>query len=272
VFPAHGAGSACGRAISAATSSTIGAQRLSNRALRYDDETQFVAAVTASQPPAPSYFSFDARRNMQRRILLDEQAPPRPITFAELATPRFADAVVLDAREPAEFAVAHLRGSLNVGLEGRFAEYAGSVISPQRPIVLITPTGRELEARIRLGRIGFDNVVGLLTDAPTVLPRHAVTRTHRLTKAELRHRLDTKDNMALLDVRNPGEVADGRIDRAVNIPLSRLAERLGELDRNRAVVIYCASGNRSMTAASVLSAAGFSDVSDVLGGYSDWVA
>jgi glyoxylase-like metal-dependent hydrolase (beta-lactamase superfamily II)/rhodanese-related sulfurtransferase len=263
VFPAHGAGSACGRAISAATVTTIGEQRRASHALSFTDEAEFIAAVTEGLSPPPPYFAFDARRNREARSLLDERSPLRRIAFSDLAA--VDDVVVLDTREPQDYAAGHLAGSLNVGLAGRFAEHAGAVISPEQRIVLVTPPGRELEAKIRLGRIGFDNVVGFLVDTPTL-----VSRSCRLTAAQLRHHFDTSKPMTVIDVRNPGELSDGVIPGAVNVPLSRLTERIGDFDPARAVVVYCASGYRSMTAASALSAAGFSDVSDLLGGYAAW--
>jgi hydroxyacylglutathione hydrolase len=160
VFPAHGAGSACGRNLSSETSSAIGTQRRTNYALQFGSKAAFVAAVTEGQSPAPPYFWFDAQRNRQQRALLDEQKQPPPITFSDLPKKQFEDVVVLDTREPHEFAAGHLRRSINVGLKGRFAEYAGNVLLPEQQIVVLTPPGRELEAKIRLGRIGFDAMKG----------------------------------------------------------------------------------------------------------------
>ncbi len=142
VFPAHGAGSSCGRSLSSETSSTIGEQRRANYALKLPSESVFVAAVTEGQSPAPPYFSFDAQRNRAQRSLLDERTPPVPIAFAELSAEEFEGAVVLDARAAHDFAAAHLRGSINIGLEGRFAEYAGTVLLPEQRIVVLTPTGK----------------------------------------------------------------------------------------------------------------------------------
>jgi hydroxyacylglutathione hydrolase len=268
VFPAHGAGSACGRAISTATISTIGEQRQTNYALALRDEAEFVAAITTDQPPAPPYFSFAAQRNRQQRPLLLE-AKPRAVSFAELMAQRSDGVVVLDTREPPDFAAAHLRGSLNVGLGGRFAEYAGNVVRPDQHILLVCPTGKELEARTRLGRIGFDNVLGYLDDPLRALRDHAeaVQSSSRLTAAELAARRADNVDLMLVDVRNPGEIVQGAIPGAIHIPLSQLAQRAKELDRTRPTVVYCASGYRSMIAASWLSAAGFVDVSDLLGGY-----
>jgi hydroxyacylglutathione hydrolase len=175
---------------------------------------------------------------------------------------------VLDTRAPQDYADGHLPGSLNVGLAGRFAEHAGAVISPERCIVLLTPPGRELEAKIRLGRIGFDNVVGVLDSVPTLFDR--LVRSSRLTAEQLRRRLEASTDMALIDVRNSSELGDGMIPGAVNVPLSLLMSRIDDFDPAGAVVVYCASGHRSMTAVSALRAAGFGDVSDLLGGYAEW--
>jgi hydroxyacylglutathione hydrolase len=275
VFPAHGAGSACGRNLSTQTSSTLGEQRRANYALALPTEAAFVAAVTEGQSPAPPYFSFDAQRNGQRRALLDERTPPAPIRFSEfVANGLDEDVVVLDTREPHEFATAHLRGSINVGLEGRFAEYVGTVLRPEQRIVLLTPAGRELEAKVRLARIGFDRVLGYLVDPQAAFRRYpdAVLTSSRLTVTALLQRRSDVVNPLLLDVRNPGEVADGAIPDAMHLPLANLMRRINELDRARPVVVYCASGYRSMIAASALSAAGFADVSDLLGGYGAWQA
>jgi hydroxyacylglutathione hydrolase len=274
VFPAHGAGSSCGRSLSSETSSTIGEQRRANYALKFRSQATFVAAVTEGQSPAPPYFSFDAQRNRALRSLLDERTPPVSIAFAELSAEEFEGAVVLDARAAQDFAAAHLRGSINIGLEGRFAEYAGTVLAPEQRIVVLTPTGRELEAKTRLGRIGFDNVVGCLVDHRRIFAEHPDVFDHssRLTALELMERRNQIADLVVLDVRNPRELVDGAIPGALNVPLASLMQRIDELDRTRPTVVYCASGYRSMIAASVMSAADFFDVSDLLGGYAAWAA
>ena len=266
VFPAHGAGSACGKNLSTATSSTIGEQRATNYALQPMTEDDFVYAVTEGQPAAPPYFAFAAATNRQAHELLDDHEAPAILTVDAALTITAEGGVMLDCRAPETFASGHLRGSLNVGLDGRFAEYAGDVLPAGTPIVLITEPGRETEARTRLSRIGYDVVVGALPEIERVLvdrPELAETST-RLTANELAER---NGNVQLVDVRNPGEVVDGMADGARNIPLARLVEQLGSLDPNRATVVYCAGGYRSSVAASVLRAHGFSDVADVLGGW-----
>lgn len=273
VFPAHGAGSACGKNLSTETQSTIGEQRRTNYALADMTEDQFVALVTDGQPTAPLYFGFDARRNREVRDLLDE-APPPPLDLAEVLARQRAGAVVVDTREPAQFAAGHLRGSVNVGLGGRFAEYAGDVVLPDEEIVLVADPGRELEARVRLGRIGFDRVAGFLDDPLRAFLERpdAVARSSRLTADELGSRLEPGGEVQVLDVRNPGEARLGAIPGARLVPLPDVLRAAHDLDRARPVVAYCASGFRSIIAASVLGAMGFADASDLLGGIEAWRA
>ncbi len=274
VFPAHGAGSACGRHLSTAVSSTIGNERRTNYALAPMAVDDFVRVVTEGQPVSPAYFAFDADLNRRDRPLLDEERPPPLLPLAELLARQRAGAIVLDARDPAEFAAGHVRGAVNVGLGGRFAEYAGDVIEPGRDIVLVADPGHELEAKVRLARIGLDGVVGAL-DVPLAALAAApdvTARSSRLTAAILAERLGRLDGVQVVDVRNPPETAAGTLPGAVTIPLARLTLRLGELDPARPTVTYCASGYRSSIAASVLEAAGFADVSDLLGGYEAWIS
>ena len=272
VFPAHGAGSACGKNLSTETQSTIGEQRRTNYALQPMSEDEFVALVTEGQPLQPTYFSFDAKRNRQAHPLLDEEDLPAQLTLDELLAQRDAATAVLDTRDPMDFAAGHLRGSINVGLHGRFAEFAGDVLPPDRPVVLVSEPGTELEAKVRLARVGFDQIEGALADPLRVLLEHAevVEPSSRLTVDEFETRRRDVPGLQVVDVRNPGETERGVIPSAVTIPLSRLTSRLNELDPTRPTVVYCASGYRSSIAASVLAAAGLDDVSDLLGGYEAW--
>jgi glyoxylase-like metal-dependent hydrolase (beta-lactamase superfamily II)/rhodanese-related sulfurtransferase len=273
VYPAHGAGSACGKNLSTETVSTIGEQRMSNYALAPMSEDEFVALVTEGQPSAPPYFSFDANLNREARALLDEATPPDPLTVEDVLARQAAGALVLDTREPAEFASGHLRGAVNVGLGGRFAEYAGDVTRPDQDIVIVADHGHELEAKLRLARIGFDRVVGVL-DRPeeAYLARpDVVVASSRLTVPEASELLTGADPVQVVDVRSPAEAKlGGALPGAVNIPLAQLLSRLGELDPARPTLTACASGYRSSIAASTLAAHGFEDVSDLLGGTDAW--
>jgi glyoxylase-like metal-dependent hydrolase (beta-lactamase superfamily II)/rhodanese-related sulfurtransferase len=274
VFPAHGAGSACGKNLSTETQSTIGEQRRTNYAVQSMSEDDFVALVTEGQPLQPMYFSFDAQRNRQAHPLLDEEDLPAQLTLDDVLARRDAAAVVLDTRDPMDFAAGHLRGSVNVGLHGRFAEFAGDVLAPDRPVVLVSDPGTDLEAKVRMARVGFDRVEGALADPVRVLVEHpeVVEPSSRLTVSEFETRRRDLPDLQVVDVRNPGETAGGVVPGAVNMPLPQLTSRVAELEPTRPTVVYCASGYRSSIAASVLAAAGFDDVSDLLGGYEAWKA
>jgi len=273
VYPAHGAGSACGKNLSTETWSTIGDQRTDNYALVAPDKETFIELVTEGQPPAPSYFVYDAVLNRKDRALLDENAPIPPLTFDEADGLVAAGALLVDGRSPEEFAHGHLVGAINVGLEGRYAEFAGSIVPSDVDIVLFVDPGFELEARNRLGRIGFDRVVGYIDDPVGVMTTHTdlTQRASRLTVPEFEARRADVDGLQVVDVRNPGEVALGAIAGAVDIAVGQLPARLGELDPSAPTVVYCAGGYRSSVAASLLRQAGFVDVSDLLGGFGAWL-
>lgn len=271
VFPAHGAGSACGKNLSTETSSTIGDQRSSNYALLAPDRESFVDLVTEGQPPAPDYFVYDAILNRKDRPLLDEDAEPARLDLDEVDRHVAEGALVVDGRSPEEFARGHLAGSINVGLEGRYAEFAGSVVPSDVDIILVVEAGFEREAKNRLGRIGFDRVVGYLGDPLGIFAAHPARtqRASRLTAQEFDARSGGLD-LQLVDVRNPGEHRLGTIADAPNVPVGQLRDRVGELDPSAPTVVFCAGGYRSSVAASLLRSAGFVDVSDVLGGYGAW--
>jgi len=272
VYPAHGAGSACGKNLSTETVSTIGEQRRTNYALAPMSEDEFVKVVTEGQAAAPLYFSFAAVRNRLKRDVFDESTGTTMLTIDEVFRAQQEGAVIIDTREPAEFALGHLKGSINVGLSGRFAEYSGEVVTSETPIVLVCPAGTEDEARIRLGRIGFDKVLGAL-DAPEVAfvnNPDSVVQASRLTVEQLRERREALSNVQVIDVRGPGETEAGVIPGAQLIQLPQLVTRLGDLDPQAPTVVYCAGGYRSSIAASTLRQRGFVDVSDIIGGFGAW--
>ncbi len=269
VFPAHGAGSSCGRNLSTETSSTLGEQRVLNYAVQPMSEEAFVALVTEGQPTAPGYFGYDAVLNRQDRPLLDEHGDPPGMTLEQVLAAQREGAVVLDTRPTAEYVAGHLRGALQAGLDSRFAEYAGSVIPAQAPIIVTGEPGTQGQARVRLARIGFDLVIGHLPD----LVRHLTerpdlsVRTSQLTVTQLGQRWAELPDLQLLDVRNPAEVAEGGVPGCVHVPLAALPEGLARLDPSAPVAVFCAAGTRSVIAAGLLEQRGFRDVSYVLGGY-----
>jgi glyoxylase-like metal-dependent hydrolase (beta-lactamase superfamily II)/rhodanese-related sulfurtransferase len=267
VFPAHGAGSACGKNLSTETTSTLGEQRATNYALQFTNADAFVAAVTEGQPEAPGYFIYNAVLNQKDRETLDEHAIPTKLTLTQLLDARDKGLQVIDTRDSQFFATGHLRGSVNVGLAGRYAEYAGSVITPDEDIVLITEMGFESEAKVRLARIGYDRVIGWFPVEDLVDVPSEVDRASRLTAAEFAEVRHNVDGLQVVDVRGDCEYKINHLDGAQHIPVGQLRKRLGELDAHKPTVVYCAGGYRSSIAASVLRAHGFNDVSDVLGGF-----
>ena len=274
VYPAHGAGSLCGRNLSTDTVSTIGAQRAFNYALQPMSRERFTEIVTAELPDAPAYFTYDAVLNARERPTL-EQALARELRSLSLRAALALvseGAQVLDSRDAAQFEGAHLRGSVNIGLGGSYATWCGTILDCDRPIVLIAEPGRELEAAIRLGRIGFDMVEGYLDGGMQPLD-HApqlIERTERVTAGSLAEQLETGESPFLIDVRTPQEWQHQRIDGAISIPLSRLGARLDSLPPERPMVVYCASGYRSAIAASVILRRGLPRVSDLVGGLGAW--
>jgi hydroxyacylglutathione hydrolase len=272
VFPAHGAGSSCGKQMSSDTSSTIGEQRATNYALKKPSLETFVAAVTEGQSVQPPYFEFASNRNTEAHPLLDEEDSPPLLDVDDVLRRAEAGAVLLDTRDPGDYASGHFRGAVNVSLNGRFAEWAGSVLAPDRDIVLVGDPARASESRIRLSRVGFDRIVGQLRDLAAVVARRQdlVGAASRLSVHQLAGLRDLEPRLQIVDVRGPGEVEEGAIPGAREIPLPALMDSLSKLDQAAPVVVYCGSGTRSMVAASVLRASGFEDVSDVLGGYGAW--
>ena len=272
VYPAHGAGSACGKNLSTETVSTIGDQRRTNYALAQMGEAEFVSIVTEGQAAAPLYFSFAALRNRQARDHHVEGEAPTMLSWDEFLCEVRGGAVIVDSREPDDFARGHLVGSRNVGLSGRFAEYVGEVVRPTDTIVLVCAEGTEAEARTRLARIGFDRVIGALNEPTIQMQRHPelVRLASRLTATQLRERLQTIDAITVVDVRGPAEVANGMIEGAHHLQLASLLEGSVALDPKVPTVVYCAGGYRSSIAASTLRSLGFVDVSDIVGGFGAW--
>ena len=262
--------------LSSETVSTIGAERRTNYALQPMSPEAFLALVTADQPEAPAYFTYDAVLNASERPTL-ETALKREVTplsvdrVMELAE---AGATLLDVRDPAEFAHRHLRGSINIGLAGQYATWAGTLLDRDKPIVIIAEPGRELEAAVRLGRIGFDQAAGyldgglqVLEDRPELLRPTEQTSAPALA-AELTS--TSSSGPLLLDVRAPGERQRKYIDGSISVPLNQLPTRLTELPRDRRLFVYCAGGYRSSIAASLLQREGFDQVIELAGGLAAW--
>ncbi len=272
VYPAHGAGSACGKNLSTETVSTIGEQRRTNYALAPMVVEDFIDAVTQGQTVAPLYFLFAANKNREAHGLLSEDAAVNTLTISEVLQHQKNGAVVIDSRDDMMFAAGHLRHSINVGLTGRFAEYVGEVMQPGTPIILVAEPGYEVEAKTRLGRIGFDNVIGALADPIRTFMEHpeVVEKASRLSIEAFTERVASVKSLNVIDVRNAGEVALGTVPGSQHISLPSMIHEIQNLDPTLPTVVFCAGGYRSSIAASLLRSHGFSDVSDLIGGYTSW--
>jgi hydroxyacylglutathione hydrolase len=300
VYPAHGAGSLCGKAISKETFSTIGEQRVLNYALQPMSKERFVELVTADQPDAPAYFTYDAVLNSRERATLDQTLARelKPLKFEEVVAAVRDGAQLLDTRDPAEFAAAHLAGSINIGLGGQYATWAGTLLDAARPIVIVADPGAETQSALRLGRIGFDQVVGFLDGGLVAIPEgnqiadgvrgpqgsapqvsvpqeselQVIGSTDRLSPQTAADRMAAPNPPLVIDIRTPRERAEKSIKGSLHRPLNTLREGLSEVARDRAIIVHCAGGYRSSIAASLLQRDGFTSVSEIAGGIAAWEA
>ncbi len=275
VYPAHGAGSACGRNISKERSSTIGEQRRTNYALRPMPRDAFIKLMTSDLPPAPSYFSMDAEINRRGAGFLSE-------LHADAFTPQEVHlrlqqgAVALDVRESTAFANGHIPGSLNIGLEGNYAPWSGNLLKSSDRLILIADGKEEIdEAVMRLARVGLENVAGYLEGG--ILAWNAagldLQQTPQISVDELHAQInDDGKRLQIVDVRAPGEFSSGHLPGAKNVPLPELESRLAGLDPHQPTAVICAGGYRSAAAASILQRHGFQDLYNITGGTSAWVS
>lgn len=276
VYPAHGAGSLCGKNLSDETVSTIGEQKKYNYALQPMSKEEFMDIVRADQPDAPEYFVYDAIKNREERVSLEESMKRSMVALGleDVLRLRNQGAQVVDVREGIDFDAGHLSGVLNVGLQGKYATWAGSLLSHDEPIVVIAEEGGEEEAIMRLGRIGFDNVVGYLGGGVTALDgRPELTQSvERITATALQEKLEAEEKITILDVRSPQERESGTIENSISVPLNHLAERISEVPQSHSVVVHCAGGYRSAIAISILQQHGYENVLDLVGGFKAWRA
>jgi rhodanese-related sulfurtransferase len=275
VYPAHGAGSLCGKSLSKETVSTIGEQRRVNYALQPMTKEAFLAVVTADQPDAPAYFTYDAVMNSEERPTLDQTlAHVTPMTLEDVLALQQIGAQILDTRDPGEFAAAHLAGSISIGLGGQYATWAGTVLDRDHSIVIIADPGREDEATTRLGRIGFDHVVGYLKDGLMSLQTRPdlTVKTERVSAPFAAELLSQLEPPVAIDVRGPAERTQKYIAGSLNIPLNHLTENVTKIPKGRPLLVYCAGGYRSSIAASLLQRSGFDQVSEIAGGIVSWEA
>ena len=274
IFPAHGAGSLCGRQMSSESSSTIGKQRHSNYALLAQSSEEFVHLLTDNLPARPEYFERDADLNRRGASPLSELISLRALMAPEVLQLQKEGAIVVDTRPAMQFAVAHLPGSLHIALTGQYASWAARILGLDAPLII---AGEDLEhvreSQLRLARVGIENVIGYLADgvAGWIKDGFELDYIPQITVndfADLREQ--EPGRVAVLDVREPGEVASGAIENSVRIPLGELRSRLDELERGKLLVVHCKGGYRSSIATSILRRAGFRDIANLTGGFDAW--
>jgi len=264
VWPAHGAGSACGRNISKETSSTIGIQRHVNYALKPMSREEFVAMVTADIAPPPQYFPHDAEMNRRGARALDEIAAP-PLAAKNAARMIEQGAIPLDVRDAFAFGAAHIPRSVNIGLGGEYASWCGTLFSPKERFVIVADGEEQArEAVVRLARVGLENVVGFV-DRGILGWSEAGEPTRELPQMNVAELHENIRDFDVVDVRRPGEYASGHVPGAQSMPLAPLVVAM----TRRPVAVICASGYRSAIAASLLARAG-ANATNVTGGTSAW--
>lgn len=276
VYPAHGAGSLCGKNISSDTVSTLGRQKLFNYALQPMSKEEFIRLVSIDQPDAPAYFTYDALLNTRERSTLDDalKLALKPIELADLVAMDKAEVQILDVRDAADYAIGHMAGSINIGLSGQYATWAGTLLDAARPIVIIAEPGREQEAALRLGRIGFDRVEGYLRGGMAALADRPdlIRPTERASVPMLIEELESPNPPLILDVRSQQEWKERHIPDSRNIPLSQLKERIDEIPKDRRIAVHCAGGYRSSIAVSLLDQNAITNVIELAGGITAWEA
>lgn len=274
VYPAHGAGSMCGRNISNDTSSTIGEQRKFNYALKPMSRDEFIRMMTTDLPEAPRYFSRDAEINRTGAAPLSEIKRPAELTPKEVNKLGQKGYFILDVRLAAAFGAGHVPGSINIGLGGQFASWAGCLIPPESPILIVAENLAQVdEAVTRLARVGIESVKGFLSGGIYSWNKAGLgTATiPQIPVDELNHRVKEQARLQIIDVRRPGEYNDGHVPSAVNAPLAHLQTRVSSFNPGRPTAVICAGGYRSSAATSILARNGFRTLFNVVGGTTAWI-
>lgn len=273
VYPAHGPGSSCGKNLGPDTSSTIGAERKSNYALQPQTKAEFVAAVTKDLHSAPRYFAINSKINQQGYAKLNDvkERGTAPLSLNDFKKAIVDDALIVDTRPALEFTHGFIPGSIFIGLEGRFAEWAGSILPFDRDIILITPEGMEEEAVIRLSRVGFEKMRGCLEGGFATWKNadETIDVIIDVEADELMMDIPFDQNLVVVDVRRETEFADGHLVNAINLPLSEMTDvvHMAQFEDNQNLYIHCAGGYRSVIAASLLKREGIHNLRNVLGGW-----
>jgi hydroxyacylglutathione hydrolase len=276
VYPAHGAGSLCGRQMSSEHSSTIGKQKITNYALRPSSREEFVKLLTAELPERPGYFALDVEINRSGAAPLQELAPTPALSPAEVLARQEQGAIILDTRPANEFGAGHIPGSIQIGLAGQYASWAAIVLGLDTEILLVAEDKEKVEeSRLRLTRVGIEKVTGYLEDGIAAWIRAGlpIQQTSSVSAEQLHQLLaENPQEVQVLDVRRAAEWQSGHVESARHKPLDHLSTLLGDLDRTRPVAVYCKGGYRSSIAASLLERAGFEQVLNVTGGFDAWMA
>jgi hydroxyacylglutathione hydrolase len=272
LWPGHGAGSACGKALGSVPQSTLGYERLYNPALQQRTESEFVQWVLSDQPEPPPYFAEMKRLNRDGPPPRRPETAPRQLDLAALERARRSNAWVVDVRGSADFAREHIAGTINIPASGRLPTYAGTVLTYDRPIVLVARSKEQTEHVTRqLALIGLDDVIGWVDAAalPELAGRGAVRGVPSIEPRALAERLST-NGPRVLDVRGTSEWNAGHLPQATHVYLGELSNRASELRHDEPIVVHCETGTRSSIAASLLMARGFTDVANLAGGYVAW--
>jgi len=272
VYPAHGAGSLCGRQMSSERSSTIGKQKASNYALRPETREEFVRLLTSELPERPGYFAQEVEINRAGAPPLGELPQLPALSPAEFASMQKSGATVLDTRPAIEFGPAHIPGSIHVALTGQFASWAAIVLGLDKEILIVAEDDdKAAETRLRLARVGIERVNGYLDGGIVawILSGLPVAQTPQISVEDLH---GMARDIQIVDVRNPAEWQNGHIEHAIPIPLNKLLSQIGRLDKHKPVAVHCKSGYRSSIASSLLARAGFDQVMNVTGGFDAWLA
>ncbi len=273
VYPAHGPGSSCGKQLGPATSSTIGEQKATNYALREMTKEEFIQAVTENLGEPPRYFSMNARINKIGYEPLEEILDKSNLALSLKAFQAILDkgGKILDSRDPSSFEMGFIRNSINIGLDGRFAEWVGKLILEHEPVLLITPERKEEETILRMARIGYENVIGYLNGGVKAWQSAGLPIDMIISIDTEEFELDLKHetDIVVLDVREPSEYQGGHVENAHSLPLPVLPKELITLDPAAKYYLYCQTGYRSIIAASMMKQQGFSQVKNVTGGFDE---